>query len=737
MLLFTLAACSRVPTHPNILLITLDTTRVDAIGAYGAGSTSTPNIDQLSVVSARFTRAYTVTPLTIPAHSSMMTGLYPPRHGVRDNGDFFLAPEAVTLAERLRAGGYATAAAVGAEVTSHHWGFAQGFDFFADDLGKTDEQGNRWRVERSADRVTDDALGWLNAQPEGGQPWFLWTHFYDPHHPYAAPAAFREADPQHPYRAEVAFVDSEVGRIIEAIRVRGETERTWIVIVADHGEGLGAHGESMHGVLLYDATTRIPMIIRAPGEEGRVIDSPTSLVDLLPTIVSAAGLGVVDGVDGIDLGGAVRGHVDSARSVYAESLYALHHYGWAAQRALVTPDRKLIDSTTPEMYAREDALERDDLALTDPAGLAELRAKLATLAAAMEPVAGASASAADNATRTSQLEALGYMTAQATIEVTEALPDPVRRLPVLAKVERARALLQADDLAGAEGALRSIIEAEPGLGEPQMMLASVLGRLNRPDEARSVVEQLDASRPSSQAKSFLGALRMRSGDMHGAASLFGAALAIDPYLSGAWSGYLHALFMSGDPQLLAEADRGGALLPDSATVLGMRGVARATVGDFARAEGLLLRALTLDPVQPFANHALGLVRRHQADAAGAEASLLEEVRLFPPSLPSRRLLVEIYAGQKRYAEQLDQLAAIAASVTPDAETLHSMAQAQFNLKRFEDAHDTVRRCRAQAPGYPGCAMLEANVLKKLGRDVEAQRVYEDALRLSGKAPPTR
>lgn len=739
MLLLTLAACSTPPAHPNILLITMDTTRVDAVGAYGGGSTSTPNLDRLAAESARFNRAYTVTPLTIPAHSSIMTGLYPPRHGVRDNGDFFLAPEATTLAERLKAGGYATAAAVGAEVTSHHWGFAQGFDSFADNLGKTEEHGNRWRVERTGDKVTADALGWLNARPADGSPWFLWAHFYDAHHPYEPPSEFLDADPEHPYRAEVAFVDHQIGEIVEAVRVRGEFGRTLIVVVADHGEGLGSHGESMHGVLLYDATTHIPMIIHDPGSGARVIETPVSLVDLVPTIVSAAGLGVVTGLDGTDLGPVIRGETAAPRSVYAESLYALYHYGWAEQRALVTTDRKLIDSTTPELYAREDALERNDLSTTDAAGLSALEAQLSALANAMAPVDGASASAAADTTRTSQLEALGYMTALANIEASEGLPDPVKRLPVLAKVEQARALLRAEDFPGAEAALRAIIELEPGLGEPHMMLASVLGRQGRSEEARAIVEALDATRPSSQTKQLLGNMHLQSGDAPGAVELLSAALVMDPYLATAWGPYLHALLLSRDPRLGSEAERAGTLLPDSATVQAMRGVAKSLRGDFSGAEPLLLAGLAAEPDQPFANHALGTVRRERNDVTGAESAFLEEIRLFPPSLLSRRALVEMYAEQKRYAEQIAQLDGIAAAVTPDAETLHSLGQAQFNLGKYDDAFVTVSRCRTLSPRYPGCAMLAANVLKKLGKNEEAQRTYHDALRLAGqeKANPEK
>ena len=180
--------------RPNFLLVTLDTTRADAIGAWSGRPDVTPHLDTLAREGVRFDRAYSVTPLTIPAHSSIMTGLYPPRHGVRDNGDYFLGDDADTLAERLSRGGYRTGAAVAAEVTSHHWGFAQGFGTFLDDMGAT--QRDRWRVSRPGGEVVDDALGWLGGPPATA-PWFLWVHLRRPR-PLPATRPLRGPVPRRP-----------------------------------------------------------------------------------------------------------------------------------------------------------------------------------------------------------------------------------------------------------------------------------------------------------------------------------------------------------------------------------------------------------------------------------------------------------------------------------------------------------------------------------------------------------
>ena len=716
----------------------MDTTRADALGCYGQALPTTPNLDALAAEGARFDRAYTVTPLTIPAHSSIMTGLWPPRHGVRDNGDFFLGDDATTLAERLQTRGYATMASVGAEVTSHHWGFAQGFDPFFDDMGAAAPGQDRWKVERTGDHVVDDALGWLTTMPKE-RPWFGWVHLFDAHHPYTPPPDRRAAFPGRPYLAEVSFVDAQIGRLVEAVKARGEYDHTWIVVVADHGEGLGDHGEAMHGVLLYDATTRVPMIIHAPGARGAVVSTPVSLVDLAPTILAAAGV-TAEGLDGQDLGPLLRGGGDPARVVYAESLYAFHHYGWSPQRALVTDTHKLIDSTTPELYARADTTEADNLAPQDATLLQGIVARLERFAAAMTPGTATAANTLDPE-RVAQLEALGYLTATATTtlgpngELPRGLPDPRAQMPVLADVERARQALQSGDLATARARVESAIARDPGLADPQMLLAGILARQGDLRGAYDVAARLDAVRPGSQSKAMMGTLQLQLGRSDLALPLLREALRIDPYLSNAWLPYLRALGAQMDPAFPAETERGRRALPNVPAIEGLAGYARAMSGRVDEAEPLLQVALAADPTQPMLNHGMGLVLAARGAVAGAESSFLEEVRLFPPALPSRRELVKLYADQQRYAEQLEQLDVIRGLIPPEPLTLHSTAQVLFNLKRFAEAGVQVGECLDVAPEYAGCVMLQANVLEKLGRHAEAVAAYERALKLVGQQKP--
>ena len=735
-LLLLLAACGD-PPRPNVLLVTLDTTRADFLGAYGATTGATPTLDRFAAEGFRFDRAYTVTPLTIPAHSSMHTGLYPPRHGVRDNGDFFLGEDATTLAERLSGAGYRTMAAVGAEVTSHHWGFAQGFSAYFDDMGPGDAKGNRWRVERRGDAVIDDALGWLDANGKADVPWFAWVHLFDPHHPYAAPEPFASQLRGKPYAAEIAYTDSQVGRLRAWLEANEQLDDTWIFVVADHGEGLGSHGESLHGVLLYDATTRIPFIVRPPaGGQGAAIGEPVSLVDLTPTILGVTGLPAAEGLDGEDLRPLFAAEAPrfAERAVYAESRYAWHHYGWAPLSALVTNDHKLIDSTTPELYARADVAESADLAMTEVDRLTTITGRLDTMVAAMEPAVGATR-ADMSPERVSQLEALGYLTTGGSEgPPTDGLPDPVKQLPVLKKLEAARTAFRDGDLDATARALEEALAADPNLIETRLLQANLLFRQGKLPEALVVLERLQAERPGSQTLAMMGSVKVASGQFAEGAKLLGEAVTIDPYQASVWSSYLHALLLASDPRLGAEAARGGELLPDVPTIQGMKGVALTMQGRFPAAELLLMQALTADPHQPFVNHALGMVFKSRGETMKAEGFFDEEIRLYPPAIPSRKMLVEILAGQKRYDEQIAQLEAIRAKEPLNHETLHSLAQALFNLKRFPESAEVVDTCRLQMPSYPGCALLEANVLKKLGKDAEAQAAFERATELAKTTP---
>lgn len=735
------------PAKPNIIVVTLDTTRRDALSVYGADPAVTPALTSLAENGARFDRAYTVTPLTIPAHSSLFTGLVPPRHGVRDNGDYFLSDEVTTLAEHLQGAGYATMASVGAEVTSHHWGFAQGFDAYFDDMGSSrTEERNRWRVERRGDLVANDAVGWLSEQTPGASPLFVWMHLFDAHHPYEPPDATALLFPGEPYSAEVAFADMQLQRLLTAVNAHDPgLANTWVFVLADHGESMGAHGEGMHGTLLYEETMGIPLVVRPPGglPAMRIINAPVSIVDVLPTALTAAGLPLPSPLDGQDLSPWLSGSPPETerRAVYMESLYGWHHYGWAPLRAVAILDTKLIDSPQPELYARSDRREATNLAAAQPETTARLLGRMDSLAEALVPLDNAASAATLSEERTAQLQALGYvMTEQASSGSVPwrdaSLPNPVDKLPSLRRNEDVRKAMQRGDLDEARALAEALLRDEPGLVDPARTLASILMRQGDYDAAEAIIADLEARQPSSQNKLALANLHLRQRDLDGAITLFAAAVDTDPYLTSAWGGYLHALWLKGDLDALgAQLDRARETVPELLMVSGLSGVLLSMKGRCEEAEAQLTSAIAADPHQPIVHHALGMCLRARGQVNEAEDALRTEADSHPPGLPSRRVLVEIYADQKRYEEQLEQLEIIEAAEPPHPLTAHSKAQALYNVKRFDEARVAVDRCLELAPTYPACVMLLANVLHKQGEPERAKEVYREALALVNQAPP--
>lgn len=653
-LALALVACSSAPAPTpgaNVLVLTLDTVRADALGAYG-GTTPTPHLDRLAREGTRFDAAYTVTPLTIPAHASIFTGMWPPRHGVRDNGDLTLGEDATTLAEVLEGAGYATMGSIGAEVTSRHWGFAQGFDDFFDDLKPAGRGAGRWSVERRADAVVRDALAWLGRPARKDAPWMAWVHLYDAHDPYRPPEPYATEYAKTPYAGEIAWVDAQVGVLLDGLEKSGELDDTWIFVVADHGESLGEHGEGTHGVLLYEGATRVPFLVRPPrGGNGAVVDAPVSLVDVLPTALSAVGVPAPAGIDGRDLLPLLGGGAPAEeRAVYAESLYAWRHFGWAPQYALVTPAHTLIDSTTPELYARADRAQATDLAGTDAATLAALRERLDALRSTMAPAEAPGAARLPDSSRTSALEALGYLSGESTAGRDAAgaplagLPDPVDRLPVLAEVEKARTAYRAGDMATARATAEAAVAADPGLVETRLLLATVLWRTGEIDRAWEVVSALDAERPSAQTRHLMALLQLRRGKTREGAELLADTIARDPYHTAATETYLQTLLVLEDlPTLAAASEAAYGRVPHSAVVTGMYGVSKALSGDTTGARPLLEDAVRRRPEQPFVHHALGLARAAAGDTEGAIEAWREEIARFPPATPSKKALDALMA----------------------------------------------------------------------------------------------
>ena len=411
----------------DVVLVTLDTTRPDRLGCYGNSQSTTPNIDRLAREGVIFSAAVATATTTLPTHASILTGLYPQHHGARANSHYRLDDEQRTLAEILSDAGYATGAFVSAFVLDQRFGLAQGFGSYDDQVGS--KAGLTGFAERKADQTTDRAIDWLRRQGSG--PYFLWVHYYDPHSLHDPPAPYKETHAL-PYDGEIAFVDHELGRLLQAVDSAGSREAL-VVLVADHGEAFGEHGELTHGHLVQEATLRIPLIMRATGGLGRGVhvDTRVSQVDLMPTILSLVGIEEPRDLDGVSLLQAP----DRGRTLLAEAVDA--EFGWARLVAAYRGSLKYVDGPNPELYdLARDPLERDDVVADRAADAATMRRILREQEGPDAGRLGAS-SVELGAEDIARLEAIGYV-AGGGVAAVDGAPgaDPKAMLPALGEMQR-------------------------------------------------------------------------------------------------------------------------------------------------------------------------------------------------------------------------------------------------------------------------------------------------------------
>jgi arylsulfatase A-like enzyme len=421
------SGCTR-PAADNLLFVSFDTTRADHLSAYGYSRVTSPTVDGLAERGALFTSAYSHVPSTLPAHSTMFTGLLPPQHGVRCNGKFRLPESRRTLAEILADAGFDTGAVVGAFPMAKRFGIAQGFTTYDDDFatsaltakrrkGRMDNPGF-WighefvDFERGADEVTDRAINWL----EGRKPrWFLFAHYFDAHWPYE-PAEGWGPMYESPYDAEIAYADAHLGRLLD--KVATMPGRTLIVFTADHGEGLGDHGEAMHNRFLYDTTIRVPLVMALDGavQANRRIDASVGHVDLLPTVLEFLGVPVPEGLAGRSLVPLLNGGVLPARPVYAETLVPkLERPLGIEVRAWIEAPYKLTRTETPagervELYNLvADPGELTDLSRSQEGVAARMGERLATERDRLENSAPTPESIVVDPATEARLKSLGYL----------------------------------------------------------------------------------------------------------------------------------------------------------------------------------------------------------------------------------------------------------------------------------------------------------------------------------------
>src|SRR5713226_1835285 len=621
-------------SQPDVFLITIDTLRADHVHCYGYERIQTPALDSLAKDGIRFAQAFTPSPITNTSHTTILTGLLPSTHGVTD----FAVPLAEThptWAELLKKRGFHTAAFIGAVILDSKTlapGLDRGFDFY-DNFPEHPQTKSRWgRLERRGMDVVQHAETWLSAHPAG--PHFVWVHLYDPHDPYEPPPPYSETYKDRLYDGEIAYADSALGHFVAYLKKQGWYESSLIVVVGDHGEGLGEHHEDTHGIFLYDSTTHVPLLVKLPEqrEAGRTVEAQVRTTDIMPSILEVLGVLAPARLDGESLGPFLTGTGAAPRTVFGETDYPLR-FGWAPLRSVRKEGLKFIEAPKPELYdLPSDPNELQNHYVPWDPRVQKLRKILAELSA-KSPAPTKTSPATVCARTIDELHALGYLGSADAGSATD-VPEPSLLPDPKAKIEEQNLLHTA-------------------------MMASEDGK---PDKARAALEKvLQMDERSVLALSQLGRLEMSSGNYAKAA------------------GYLR---------------RAHDALPDDANAAFEYGRALELSGDLPKALDALQASLKLNPNQFAARLSLGRVYLSLNELKEAEDQLEAAVLLQPGSAEAQIGLAKALIRQKKFAEALELLEPLAGASSSGPEMFQLLSDAYAGLGRRQEAERAASRAKA-------------------------------------------
>lgn len=706
----------------NILLISVDTLRPDHLSCYGYEGIQTPNIDRLAAEGARFTDVTSTVPLTLPSHATILTGLYPPTHGIRDNAYMALPQETMTLAEILGDEGYSTCAVIGAFVLDSRYGLDQGFDTYDDDLSEGRQTREFSYTEIRADAVSRKTVKRLR---EIEEPFFAFVHYYDPHTTYDPPEPYATTYSENPYDGEIAYTDQAIGRIMDFLDEEDLLERTLVVLLSDHGEGLGQHGEPTHGVLCYETTLQVPLIMRPPRDSdlmepltpGSVVEAPVSLVDLFDSLLDILGIGKHAETDGESFMDKIGKEPEQPPLYYFESLYPHLAYRWSPLRGLRYGDWKYILAPQEELYnLSSDPEELINSVEVEPEMAKDLRRRLVDLAGSFRQDRGTT-EAGRNQEEIRKLRALGYLSGGKTtvpgVLETEGA-DPKRIIiefaPLMGAGEDAFA---AGDFDTALDMFSRIIEKDPGNPQTRLFRARTLMAMGRPAEAADEFIRAAAIDSTNSTPYFqLGNIAQSKGNMEEALAHYERALELVPGSPEALANIAGVLTEKGLTdsaeallkQALKTAPRSKEAVLNLAVIYSSRGQddealelfqraleldpgsvkAMANIAGIYAARGLadstvkyLEAARTLEPANTTILANLGNAYRQKGLTAKAEDCYLDALDHEPDNVLALFGLAAVRAGQDRTEEArtlLERLLTVKPDFSPARAALRSLAR---------------------------------------------------------------
>jgi arylsulfatase A-like enzyme/Tfp pilus assembly protein PilF len=765
LVLWLLPACSR--SKPNVVLITFDTTRADAVGYANGRADVTPNLDKLAASGAWFSTAITSQPLTMPAHSTIMTGLYPYRHGVRNNGTYILDKSNLTLAERLKASGYATHAVVSSFVLDSQFGLDQGFDTYDDDMSGGPQQKMFMFREIRGNQTANKAIAWLKSKRPENKPFFLWVHFFDAHADYEPPDEIAQRFPGERYQAEIAYADQELGRVLKTLDELKLTKDTLIAFSADHGESLGDHGERSHGIFVYDSTVQVPMFFagkRIP-KKGRV-DPVVRTADITPTILDLLGLDDDKKLDGVSLLPLINGEATPPRTAYSESFAPRLNFGWSELRAVRDGNVKYIAAPRPEAYdVVRDAGESKNLMSggSVPAPARRLAAETQRVQKEDPFTTGKHRQQKLDAETMRKLAALGYVWGSEPA-TSGPRPDPKDRIVYWEQFQEAQMLIRKHEYAPALQMVRAVLEVDRDNVVAMASLANVLTKMNARTEALEVFRRMIQIDPERDMP-YLGASRtlrelgrfeeaeayartiMRiqpenpdgytsAGDVMldqnryaEAEGLFRQALKVDPHSAIAISGLGNCLNRAGRLRdALAVLRKGREQDPTSQPIVYNLAVVVERLGDNVGAKRLYEDAIKLDAEHSMAWNNLGAIHDREGKREEAIKCVVRARQADPANLEAAYNLGVLLMRANRPADALPQLNDALRLNPQFAPAALQRARALTVLGKKEQA---LAAWKALTAAMPGAWLQVARLELSLGNEKEARAALKQGLDLGG------
>lgn len=626
-----------VTQKPNVIVITMDTTRADHLRCYGYDQIHTPNIDALAREGVLFEEAFSVQPVTLPSHCSIMTGRYPFHHSVRDNNIYKLPDTEWTLAEMLAAEGYLTTAFIGSFILTHEFGLDQGFHFYNDEFMKPKQKG-QLPVDRRASEVSFLADEWLTAVKDEiiHRPFFLWLHYYDPHADYDPPHPYRTAY-SNPYDGEIAYLDEWLGYVFNSLKSRGLWDNTIIVLTGDHGESLGEYNEMTHGMFIYRPTTHVPLIVRYPTAipAGKRIVDRVSSVDIVPTVLSLLGIHRDVSFDGLDLNPLIRSNATMpSRSIYSE-VFIPRGFNWSELKGIRRDSSFFIRAPQPELYeiapGKSEGENRYEADRTKADGLANELKEMTRAERTTE-----TEHVAVNDEMSLKLQALGYLVAEAQDQTNQtqdhSLPDPKEMIEPFNLYQLAQSFLAKGEISDAVEILERVLEKDPDNSKFLVDLGNANVELARWEDAKPhLLRAVEVDPKNTQAHYLLGLCHLNQNAQELARKDFGWILEINPhhYLAHFQLGMLRiqATQWNDAAESFGECLR---VRPNDARALNNMGYIEIK-GRNRPAEGIefLRKAVEKSPDDPNLLYSLGNALKQRGELTEAEKYLKRAVEIVP------------------------------------------------------------------------------------------------------------